>query len=939
MFAVTNEKITKKASETMINIEIADSKNCNGDYSLFITFDYNSAIVEAIKEFPTRFWNKDEKSWELPFNQLGNVANKLSAFGDITISGKYIKLDTDEVQIPKDYVFKTKPFEHQLDGVKFGLNHNKWLLGDEQGLGKALALDTKVYTPTGYKLMRDISVGDYVFAKDGTPTRVSAIYNHHNVEMYRITFSDGVSVDCCKDHLWKIHDVHGVKVVDTKWFTEQDQFGKIRLNNLYSKGYGYKYWIDRCNPVQFEYQQVPVQPYVLGALLGDGNLTSNSIGFTTADDEMVKKINANLRQGYVLSSSKSMANIDYNIVGTKGKLNTIKQDLINLGLWKTNSHTKFVPDVYKYNSVSVRTQVLQGLIDTDGCASSGNLLSFSTVSKRLCDDVRFLVESLGGIVSCSEKPCGYNGKITGVCYSLTLKFDKPQRYCTLTRKRALLKDRHFKPRRKIVSIERIENADAKCITVESSEHLYIVDHFIVTHNTKQVIDIAEIKKVKHCLIVCCVNGLKWNWKNEVATHSNSEAWILGQRTNKNGTTVIGSNAEKYDDLTHINQLPKFIITNIETLRYKVKTGRKVMQKVNGRLKEVDEYAFPITERLQKLCKSGEIEMIAVDEAHTCKNPDAEQAKQILQITAPIQIAMTGTPLMNKPLDLYMPLKWLGYEKHGFWAFKNHHCNFGGYGGHEVVGYKHLEELTDTLDTMMLRRLKDEVLDLPEKTLINEYVEMGSEQARIYAMAHSDIVSNIDKLKMANNPLAELIRLRQATGNPEILSDVTENAKFDRMEELVDDAVENGKKVVIFSNWTQITNPAFKRLSKKYRGVMITGETKDNLRQEYVNEFQNNDRVKFIIGTIGALGTGLTLHAGSVEIFLDEPWNMALKEQAIDRCHRIGQKNNITVYTLLCKDTIDERINSLVEKKGQMSEVLIDGKIEGDKNALINYLLS
>ena len=194
--------------------------------------------------------------------------------------------------------------------------------------------------------------------------------------------------------------------------------------------------------------------------------------------------------------------------------------------------------------------------------------------------------------------------------------------------------------------------------------------------------------------------------------------------------------------------------------------------------------------------------------------------------------------------------------------------------------------------------------------------------------------------MANNPLAELIRLRQATGNPNILSDeVTESAKFDRMEELVEDAVENGKKVVIFSNWTQITNPAFKRLSKKYKGVMITGETKDSDRQANVEAFQTDKRIKFIIGTIGAMGTGLTLTAGSVEIFLDEPWNMALKEQAIDRCHRIGQNSNITVYTLLCKGTIDERINSLVEKKGQMSEILIDGKIEGDKNALINYLLS
>jgi SNF2 family DNA or RNA helicase len=433
--------------------------------------------------------------------------------------------------------------------------------------------------------------------------------------------------------------------------------------------------------------------------------------------------------------------------------------------------------------------------------------------------------------------------------------------------------------------------------------------------------------------------LKWNWRNEVHTHSNDEAWILGQRTVRD-KLVIGSNADRLADLQHIEDMPKFIITNIETLRYKVKTGNKVTKKVNGRLKEVDEYRYPITEKLQTLCNNGEIEMIAVDEFHKCKNPDAEQAQQILTLKAPIQIAMTGTPLMNAPLDLFMPLKWLDYERHSFYQFKNHHCVMGGYGGYEVVKYKNLEELDETLSTMMLRRRKDDVLDLPEKTLINEYVEMGKEQSKIYEEARGDILNNIDKIKMANNPLSELIRLRQATGYTAILSStVDESAKFDRMEELVDDAVENDKKVVIFSNWTQITNPAFKRLSKKYKGVMITGETKDSDRQGYVDAFQNDKRVKFIIGTIGALGTGLTLHAGSVEIFLDEPWNMALKEQAIDRCHRIGQKSNITVYTLLAKGTIDERINNLVEKKGAMSAILVDGKVEGDKNALINYLLS
>lgn len=587
-----NEKHYERERKQMINIDIRESEKCNGEYSLFVSFEYNNDIVDIVKSFPIRVYNPKSKTWELPFNKLGELVNKLSDY-DIEIHGKYINLDTPKVEIPKSYKFKTKPFNHQLEGVTFGLNHNKWLLGDEQGLGK----------------------------------------------------------------------------------------------------------------------------------------------------------------------------------------------------------------------------------------------------------------------------------------------------------------------------------------------------------TKQVIDIANIKGVKHCLIICCVNGLKWNWKNEVATHSDEGAFILGQRTNTKGNIVIGGNPERLEDLNNIDNLPRFIITNVETLRYKVKTGRKIKKIVKRKEQWVDEYIYPITDKLQELCKSGEIEMIAVDEFHKCKNPEADQTEQLLKLHTPVQIAMTGTPLMNAPVDLYAPLNWLEYEKHTFWQFKYHYCRLGGFSGYDVIGYKNLDEITALLDTMMLRRLKDEVLDLPEKTLINEYVEMGKEQTKIYNMAHSDIVSNLDKLKMANNPLAELIRLRQATGNPAILSDVEESAKFDRMEELVDDAVANGKKVVIFSNWTQITNPAFKRLSKKYRGVMITGETKDNDRQGYVDAFQNDPKVKFIIGTIGAMGTGLNLFAGTIIIFLDHPWNKALYDQAVDRCHRIGQTQNLTVYNLLCKNTIDERIWDIVQRKGQMSEILIDDAVKGDKNALINYLLS
>lgn len=438
--------------------------------------------------------------------------------------------------------------------------------------------------------------------------------------------------------------------------------------------------------------------------------------------------------------------------------------------------------------------------------------------------------------------------------------------------------------------------------------------------TKQVIDIAVAKKLakgyKHCLIVCGVNGLKWNWKNEIATHSNEECWILGQR-HRAGRLVIGSNEDKFTDITRLPSITSyFIITNVETLR---------SEKIAGKLAE--------------MCESGEIGMVAVDEIHKCKNPTSQQGKGILKLQPECRIAMTGTPLMNTPMDLYIILKWLGYERHAFYAFKKHYCVMGGFGGYEIIGYKNLEELQEQLDEIMLRRLKKDVLDLPDKTHINEYVEMTPKQEQIYKEVRNEIKANIDQIKIAPNPLAELIRLRQATGYTGILSStIQESAKLDRMEELVEEAVENGKKVVIFSNWTQMTDIIKARLAKKYRGVVITGQTNDAERQVNVNHFQNNDDCKYIIGTIGAMGTGLTLTAGTVEIFLDEPWNKALKDQAEDRCHRVGTTENITIYTLLCKNTIDERINEIVERKGVMADAIVDGKIEMDRIELLNYLI-
>lgn len=918
----------------MIKVRISETQRCRGEYSLFVSFDFDMNIVDILRGYPVRYYNGDTHEWELPYKDLEYLKSDFKDYS-MTFEDERVNTHENEKQLTvslessendigellTQYKFKTEPFDHQITGFEFGAFNKRWLLSDEQGLGKALALNTKIYTyPTGYKLMRDIEVGDYVYDKNGVPTKVTATYYHKNVEMYRFTFSDGVSIDCCKDHLWKINTQHGCRVVDTNWFLQKNQFGIVRKDKLFSDG-SYNYYIDRCNPVQFKFTPVKIQPYVIGALLGDGCLSGGSISFTNKDEEIINRINSNLPNGYILHSSKSMENITYNVVRLEHttKPNIIKQHIKDLGLLNTNSHNKFIPDIYKYNSPKIRLAVLQGLLDTDGYATKDNLIQYTTVSKQLAEDVRFMVESLGGMCTWREGHCGYNGKTTSITYTITIKVNDPSQLFKLARKKTLLKPRHFKPRRQIVSIEKIDNADAKCITVDSKDHLYLAEHFVVTHNTKQAIDIACLYKqsgYKHCLIICGVNGLKWNWQNEIKIHSDEQGHILGQRTNRNGNIVVKSSKEKLEDLSKINELPYFLITNVESLRNK-----------------------DILNKLVKLCKKGDINMCVADECHKMKNPTSQQGKAFLKINTEYKLAITGTPLMNTPLDLYIILKWLGYEEHAFYAFKNHYCIMGGFGGYEIVGYKNLKEIHNTLDEMMLRRLKADVLDLPEKLFVSEYVDMTPKQEVIYREVNNQIKANIDQIMLSPNPLANLIRLRQATGYTGILSsEIQESAKLDRMEELVEEAVANGRKVVIFSNWTQMTDVVQQRL-KKYKGVAITGETNDAMRMFNVNEFQNNPKCNYIVGTIGAMGTGLTLTAGTVEIFLDEPWNRALLDQAVDRCHRVGTKENITIYTLMCKNTIDERIHSIVETKGAMSDVIVDGKITKDKQELIKFLLN
>ena len=888
----------------MIKIRIKKSKHFKdtSKYSAYVPD--NSLYYDTLSQMSSYFYDDINELWEIPENKVQELKDRLSWF-------EY-GIENEELLSVCEFNLKTKAFSHQIEAIYYGMEHNKFHLGDEQGLGKALTLDTKILTPDGFKLMKDIQSGNSVIGQNGMPTKVLRTYYHENKNIYKITFSDNTFIKCCDEHLWEVRTSNDIRRGTKKVLTTKELLKDFKLK------YNLKYYIPMVEPVQFNKKDLPLNPYLLGCLIGDGSLTGTSVGFTSCDSFIVDKLNSILAPDYFLHSSASMDKINYNIISTSSmkKINKIRKAIIDLKL-NCNAHCKFIPDIYKYNDVESRLQLLQGLMDTDGYVSKNGTLQYCSCSERLCDDVGELIQSLGGVYTKHKRTI----KNKYVAYELTFKLKSGLYPVTLPRKlNRVVTKRKYEPIRLIKNIEYIGQEPAKCITVESDDGLYVIENYIVTHNTKECIDIAVLRKQKynyqHCLVICGVATLKWNWKDEIETHSNEKCWIIGCKKNKigknKGVLKDKGNAEKLEQLKNIPE-PYFWVINIEALR-----------------------DANIVKILQKYCKLGIINMIIGEEIHKMKNPTCSQSKGFLKLNADCQISVSGTPLVNNPVDLFVLFKWHGIETHTYTAFKNRYCVFGGFAGREIIGYQHLKELKDTLNKIQLRRYKKDVLDLPNKLPQTVYVEMGKQQEKIYNEVLLDLQKNIDLIMLNPNPLSQLTRLRQATACPSLLSStISESVKLDKLEELVAEIAKNGEQCLVFSNWAQVCEIAAERL-KKYNAKTYTGLTKNLKAVE--TEFKENKKITALIGTIKQMGTGLTFTNCNYVIFLDSPWTQADKDQCIDRTHRIGQTKDVTIITLVCANTIDEKVEKIVKTKGLLSNAIVDNVKAMNNRDLLDFLL-
>ena len=398
------------------------------------------------------------------------------------------------------------PYPKQREFHKAGATNSERLLIAGNQLGKAMKIDEPVLTPNGWVEIGSLKVGDCVIAGDGSVTEVTGVYPQGIVPLYRLSFDQGSSVVCCENHLWQVtlaahryatRVSHG-KTEPNPNFGRQTVVDTKYLIDRYKKAINPKQRVvvPHVGPIEFDHKEVPVDPYLLGALLGDGCLRNGTVSITTADDEIVQFVKEAIpedveavssgKYGWMIRSRlPSISNKD---TGRFELRNSLKKSLIDIGVYGLLAHEKHVPPEYLINSPEVRISVLRGLMDTDGSVDRNGTIEFCSTSKQLAEDVAFLVRSFGGKVRINTRTTRFtdkngNKKDGRLSYRLWIRCPHvvPVR---LSRKvERLVRPASTCDEHVLHNIERVDDGEAVCISVAHPSKLYVTKDFIVTHNS------------------------------------------------------------------------------------------------------------------------------------------------------------------------------------------------------------------------------------------------------------------------------------------------------------------------------------------------------------------------------------------------------------------------------------------------------------------------
>lgn len=687
--------------------------------------------------------------------RLNSLDNLASSSSDAVLSAHTVE------EAPK---IARMAHAYQRAGIVFGATTRRFGLFDQPGLGKAQPVSEPVLTPAGWVKMGDLEVGSLVIGSNGRPTRVSGVFPQGEREVVEVTFSDGSVVRCDWDHLWQVKtkDHRNAGLVGwTKTARELKEMG------LYiERGTRKRFSIPMTSPVEFNPVDLPLDPYLIGLLLGDGGLSGHSAFLTT--DRCIRNFGLTLPDDVRVVQTEEIGAY----TGTY-RLNGLAKHLRPLGMMGCKSEDKSIPSVYLRGSSEDRIALLQGLLDTDGTTVSGRdgkagtTIEYGTVSKTLSVQVRELVQSLGGTVSIQEKIPTYTSKgerLEGqLFYRMVLSLPSGVTPFRLPRKlKRWVPRSKYEPSRSIVSIEGTGVfEEAQCISVEAGDHLYLTKHYVATHNTLQCFGaVVEAGITGDILVLAPTAAVAITWPDELAM------WLP-----EDEVVVVNGDGKRRKQMLHaaLDVEPtakrRWFIVNLEMARTEwvkpstevryPKTGPNKRNGTDPRKREFPvpgwwDYKYPelfgsftIKEEYEEqvdgetVKKTREVIVeydawatIVVDESHRglITKTSIPQDQTLIRAgmgmlpleEGGLKIAMSGTPMRGKVENLWGTLNWLYPELYSsYWDWVERWFTFveldDGKSVIDTLDESKSGEFYRDIQPYILRRTKKEVrAELPDK---------------------------------------------------------------------------------------------------------------------------------------------------------------------------------------------------------------------------------
>jgi len=846
-------------------------------------------------------WNPDEKTWTVPptvsnVHCLLELATGLGLEADgAALAAMQEVLSTASSAVLPQALADTL-HDYQRAGVEFAVRVRDCMIADEMGTGKMNFVNCKVLTPSGWKRLGDIRRGDKIFGQDGLPHTVTGYYPQGILPSYKLTFRDGSTTECGAEHLWAVKDANRLTRGEN-WTVKT--LAELMKWGIHTKQGANKWCIPLVEPIQFEPKSFIIDPYILGVLIGDGCLLYSTPNFSNPDidNDIAQRVLKRLPAGCVMTNSRRESCPNYRLTFASRR-NEIRAELVRLGL-DVHSEDKFIPGEYLLGSVQQRLDLLRGLMDTDGSARK-NRITFHTTAYALAVDVAALVRSLGGTAIVRTYDRTKDGK--GIEYQVNVRLH----LCPFYSRRKSFDwqaSAHWHRVQYLQSVEPAGDKEQACISVDSPGGLYVTDDYIVTHNTLQAIAAVETLRAYPAYVVC-PSCMKLTWEMEL------HRWLPGRSVRVLSGYDGRSDKDKAD----------WTILNYDILG-KGKRGPKL--NARGKVRLVTEY--PLADALETPAA------VVFDESHYAKNTKAHRTKAAIALArraTQLRLALTGTPVLSRPLDLVGQLHVINQftRLFGSWpAFTNRYCcPKTTPWGIDYRGASNLQELSTKLfATCVIRRTKAEVLsELPDKQRVAVLLDMPKALSVEYRHAKQNLIDYLRKHK--GNDAASRASNAEAIAKLTTLQGILAKGKYAPAHEWIEDFLETGQGLVVFGQRRGLLDD----LHDAFKGSrMLTGDIKTLDRQRNIEAFQAG-KCKLLLCQMQAAGVGITLTAASNCLFLELPWNPATVDQAEARLHRIGQANSVTAWFLVFRGTLDEVIMRALKVKQKTIGTVLGERDDG-----------